>query len=99
MPVMPFGAVTVGLAWLRCPLALFLGASWLGGTVSLVFETSIGAGLGAVLDHDDTLDIGLLMHPAVLLPMGALALLALLPLAVERLTRRWRQAQPPAPRD
>jgi Uncharacterized conserved protein len=99
VPVMPFGAVTVGLAWLRCPLGLFLGASWLGGTVSLVFETSIGAGLGTVLDHDGTLDIGLLLHPVVLLPMGALALLALLPLAVERLTRRWRQAQPPNPRD
>jgi uncharacterized membrane protein YdjX (TVP38/TMEM64 family) len=99
VPVMPFGAVTVGLAWLRCPLWLFLGASWLGGTVSLVFECSIGAGLGEALGRDGALDVGLFLHPSVLLPMGALALLALLPLAVERLTRRWRQAQPPDPRD
>ena len=99
VPVMPFGAVTVGLAWLRCPLWLFLGASWLGGTVSLLFECSIGAGLGEALGRDSTLDVGLFLHPAVLLPMGALALLALLPLAIERLTRRWRQPPPPAPRD
>lgn len=99
VPVMPFGAVTVGLAWLRCPLWLFLGASWLGGTVSLVFECSIGAGLGEALGHDGVLDLALLLHPAVLLPMGALALLALLPLAIERLTRRRRQATPPDTRN
>src|SRR6185437_14290062 len=71
VPVMPFGAVTVGLAWLR-------------GTMSLVFECSIGAGLGEALGRDGALDVGLFLHPSVLLPMGALALLALLPLAVER---------------
>lgn len=90
VPVMPFGAVTVGLAWLRCPLWLFLGASWLGGTVSLVFESSIGAGLGDAMEHDGALDAGLLLHPSVLLPMGALALLALLPLLIGRLARRVR---------
>ncbi|MBD8872267.1 VTT domain-containing protein [Rhodanobacter sp. DHB23] len=94
VPVMPFGAVTVGLAWLRCPLWLFLGASWLGGTVSLVFESSIGAGLGDALDQDGALNAGLLMHASVLLPMGALAVLALLPLLIGRLTRHRRQAPP-----
>lgn len=99
IPVMPFGAVTIGLAWLRCPFGLFLGATWLGGTTSLIFETSIGAGLGAALGHDGRIGMGLFLHPAVLLPMGALALLALLPLLIERLTRRWRQAAPPDLRD
>ena len=91
IPVMPFGAVTVGLAWLRCPLWLFIGASWLGGTVSLLFETSIGAGLGNALAHDGALHVGLLLHASVLLPMGALALLALLPLLIGRLTVRHRR--------
>lgn len=93
VPVAPFGLVTICLAWLRCPLWLFLGASWLGGTVSLIFETSIGAGLGDALatSHDGTLGIGLFLHREVLLPLGAIALLALLPLLLERLTRRRRQ--------
>lgn len=96
VPVVPFGAVTVALAWLRCPLWLFLGATWLGGTVSLIFETSIGAGLGDAMSRNDSLGIGLFMHREVLLPLAALALLALLPLLIERLTRRYRHTdQPP----
>ncbi|MEP7186965.1 MAG: VTT domain-containing protein [Rhodanobacter sp.] len=88
VPVVPFGAVTVALAWLRCPLWLFLGTTWLGGTVTLIFEASIGAGLGSVMSHTDSFGIGLFMHRQVLLPLGALALLSLLPLLVERLMRR-----------
>lgn len=91
VPVLPFGAVTVALAWLRCPLWLFLGASWLGGTITLIFETSIGAGLGDAMSQSGDLGLGLFMHRAVLLPLGAIALLALLPLLIERLTRRYRQ--------
>ena len=88
VPVVPFGAVTVALAWLRCPLWLFLGATWLGGTVTLIFEASIGAGLGDAMSQSDSFGIGMFMHRQVLLPLGAIALLALLPLLIERLLRR-----------
>ncbi|MCW8808605.1 MAG: VTT domain-containing protein [Rhodanobacter sp.] len=91
VPIMPFGAVTVALAWLRCPLWLFLGASWLGGTITLIFETSIGAGLGDAMSQSDSFGFALLMHREVLLPLGAIALLALLPLVIERVVRRHRQ--------
>lgn len=94
VPVVPFGAVTVALAWLRCPMGLFLGATWLGGTVSLIFEASIGAGLGDAMSQSDSFGIGLFMHREVLLPLGAIALLALLPLLLERLTRRRRARKP-----
>ena len=90
VPVVPFGGVTVTLAWLRCPLWLFLGATWLGGTVSLIFETSIGAGLGDAMSQSDNFGISLFMHRDVLLPLGAIALLALLPLLIERFARRRR---------
>lgn len=87
VPVVPFGLVTVCLAWLRCRLWLFLGATWLGGTTMLVFETSIGAGLGKALSEGDRVGPALLMHGDVLWPLGAIALLALLPLLVERIAR------------
>jgi uncharacterized membrane protein YdjX (TVP38/TMEM64 family) len=90
VPVLPFGAVTVALAWLRCPLWLFLGASWLGGTVSLVFETSVGAGLKNALSQSDRIGIGLLLNREVLLPLGAIALLVLLALLVNQLAARRR---------
>lgn len=95
VPVAPFGLVTVALAWLRCPLWLFLGASWLGGTVSLIFETSIGAGLGeALAQSHGHFGPGLLMQRSVWLPISAIAVLALLPLLVERFTRRRHRNSP-----
>jgi len=93
VPVAPFGLVTVALAWLRCPLWLFMGASWLGGTVSLIFETSIGAGLGEALaiSHGH-FGPELLMQRGVWMPLTAIAVLALLPLLVERFTSRRHKA-------
>ena len=88
VPVAPFGLITVCLAWLRCPLWLFLGASWLGGTVSLIFETSIGAGLGEALARTHGhFDSSVLLQPKILLSLGCIALLVLLPLLLERMLR------------
>ncbi|WP_426269779.1 TVP38/TMEM64 family protein [Dyella kyungheensis] len=97
VPVAPFGLVTVALAWLRCPLWLFMGASWLGGTVSLIFETSIGAGLGeALAQSHGHFGPELLMQRGVWMPLTAIAVLALLPLLVERFTSRRHKATPAA---
>lgn len=95
VPILPFGAVSVGLAWLRCPLWLYIGATWLGGTVTLIFETSIGAGLGDLMSQHDSFGFSLFMHRQILLPLGAIALLALLPLLLERITRKHRLKPPP----
>lgn len=97
VPIVPFGAVTVSLAWLRCPLWLFLAASWGGGLIMLLFENLVGAGLGDAMSTHNAFDLSLLMHEQVLLPLGAMALLSLLPLLIERLTRRRRQNHRSAP--
>ena len=97
VPVVPFGLVTVSLAWLRCPLWLFIGATFLGGTVMLVFETSVGAGLGTALSHSAKLGPALLLRHEVLWPLGGIAMLALLPLLIERFTRSRRQRSPSPP--
>jgi uncharacterized membrane protein YdjX (TVP38/TMEM64 family) len=94
VPVLPFGAVTVSLAWLRCGLWLFVGATWLGGTVTLVFENLIGSGLGEALSESDHIGLGLFFHRSVLLPLGGIALISLLPLLLERVTRARRRAPP-----
>jgi uncharacterized membrane protein YdjX (TVP38/TMEM64 family) len=96
VPVAPFGLVTVALAWFRCPLWLFLGATFLGGTVMLTFETSVGAGLGVALSHGRQLGPGLIFDPSVVAPLCVLALLSLVPLVVERVRRR-RLPRPPSP--
>lgn len=88
VPVLPFGGVTVALAWLRCPLWLFAVATFVGGCVMAVFETAIGAGLAHSLAHGNRIGPELFMQPRVLGPIIALALLALVPVAVQRLRTR-----------
>jgi uncharacterized membrane protein YdjX (TVP38/TMEM64 family) len=83
VPIAPFGLLTVALAWLRCPLWLFLGATWFGGTLMLLFETSVGAGLGHALSHGHRLNVDLFFDPGVIGPLGALAVLSLTPLLVD----------------
>ena len=85
VPVMPFGGVTIGLAWLRCSLWLFLGATWLGGTVTLVFENLIGAGISDALRHGNRFGLGLLLYRPVWLPLCGVIALALAPMVIERI--------------
>lgn len=88
VPVLPFGGVTVALAWLRCPLWLFSMATFSGGCVMAVFETAIGAGLAHSLAHGQTIGPHLFMQPRVLGPIVALAVLALLPVVIQRARTR-----------
>ncbi len=85
VPVLPFGGVTVALAWLRCPIWLFAAATFIGGCVMAVFETAIGAGLARSIAHGEPLGPHLFLHPRVLVPIAALALLALIPILIQRL--------------
>lgn len=95
VPVFPFGATTIALAWLRCPLWMFLLASATGGTIMLVFETAIGAGLATQLAGDKGLGLGSLLEPHIALPLLALAVLALVPVALNSyLGRRSRRHTP-----
>lgn len=88
VPFFPFGAVTVALAWLRCPMWLFLSATTLGGTVMLGFETALGAGLAKNIADTGAVKLDLLTQPNVFLPMIALGLLALVPVLISRFRTR-----------
>jgi uncharacterized membrane protein YdjX (TVP38/TMEM64 family) len=90
----PYGAVTVALAWLRCPPVLFFAASAIGGAVMTAVETSLGAGLAQSLTRDGHLGLSTLTGPAVVLPMLGMAALALTPILIGR----WRaRRRPPDP--
>lgn len=81
MPVFPYGAITIALAWLRCPLWMFLLASSIGGTITLAFECAVGSSLAHHLASGKRIGFSLLLEPSVILPLLALALLALVPAA------------------
>lgn len=88
-PGLPWGGVTVALAWLRCPLKLFTGATATGAVVMSIIESAIGTGIGEGLargqHHFDLM--AMLFNPYILISLGGLALLALLPLLFGHLHR------------
>lgn len=88
VPLFPFGATSVALAWLRCPLWLFLAASAFGASVMIAFESALGAGLVETFARGEHASLNLLAHPHILWPALGMAALALLPIAFGRLRRR-----------
>lgn len=93
VPFFPFGGVTVALAWLRCPLWLFLAATAGGGLVMTGAETALGAGLATTIGQKQAVSLDILAQPAVLVPLLAMGLLALIPVFVAK----WRaRTKPPA---
>ena len=87
VPFFPFGGVTVALAWLRCPLWLFLSATAIGGTVMIAFETALGAGLAETIAREGAVSLDLFTHKRVILPLVGMAVLALAPIVLGQLRR------------
>lgn len=92
VPFFPFGGVTVALAWLRCPVWLFLLATATGGTVMVAFETALGAGLTETIAREGTVSLNLFAHRRVLLPLLGMAVLALAPIVLSQLRRLSRKS-------
>lgn len=91
VPFFPFGGVTVALAWLRCPIWLFLTATALGGTVMIAFETALGAGLTETIAREGSVSLNVFAHRRVLLPLLGMAVLALAPVVLAQLRRLSRR--------
>ncbi|MGE0184089.1 MAG: TVP38/TMEM64 family protein [Parvularculaceae bacterium] len=86
IPVFPFFIVNIAPALFNVRLRTFFAATFIGIIPGAFAFVSAGAGLGAVLDAGDEVKLtGLLTQPAVLTPIIALSLLALLPIAARKL--------------
>jgi uncharacterized membrane protein YdjX (TVP38/TMEM64 family) len=86
IPLFPFWLVNLVPAVLGIPLRIFALATLIGIVPGSLVYTSVGNGLGAVLDQGGEPDLGLILQPQVLGPLLGLAALALLP----ALYRRWK---------
>lgn len=84
IPLFPFFIVNVAPALFGVTLRTFVVATFIGIIPGAFAFVSAGNGLGAVLDSGADLQLsGLLTQPAVLTPIIALSLLALLPIALK----------------
>ena len=88
VPFFPFGGVTVALAWLRCPLWLFVTATALGGLAMTGVETFLGAGLAKNIGEQQEINLSLFHDPSVFLPLIGMGLLALIPIFFNKLRTR-----------
>jgi uncharacterized membrane protein YdjX (TVP38/TMEM64 family) len=92
VPFFPFGGVTVALAWLRCPLWLFLAATAGGGALMIGIETVLGAGLAKNIGANREVNLSLFSDPVVVGPLVAIAVLALTPIFIGK----WRVRRTPS---
>jgi uncharacterized membrane protein YdjX (TVP38/TMEM64 family) len=87
VPLFPFFLVNLAPAFLGVTLPTFVGATFIGIIPGTFVFASLGNGLGAVFDAGRTPDLGLVKEPQVILPLLALAVLALVPVLYRRLRR------------
>tara|TARA_R110002124_G_scaffold279753_4_gene452567 strand:+ start:18081 stop:18800 length:720 start_codon:yes stop_codon:yes gene_type:complete len=84
VPVVPFFVANLLSALLNVPLSRFVVTTFLGITPGALVLTSVGAGLGTVLEAGGRPDLGILFEPYILLPILGLAALSLVPILLRR---------------
>ena len=90
IPAFPFWIVNIVPAFLGVTLRDYAVATFFGIMPGGFVYASVGNGLGAVIEAGDEPDLGIILEPAILLPILGLALLALLPVAYGKLKGRRR---------
>ena len=81
IPVFPFWLVNLVPAFIGVPLRTYVIGTFLGIIPGSFVYSSVGNGLGAVIDAGERPDLSIIFDPAILLPIVGLAFLALLPIA------------------
>ena len=82
VPVVPFFVANLIAALMNVPLSRFVVSTALGILPGALVFTSVGAGLGRVLETGGTPDLGVIFEPHVFLPLLGLAVLSLVPMLV-----------------
>lgn len=79
VPLFPFTAVSIALAWLNCRPRTFLWTTAVGLLPTAIVYAAIGDGFESALKQHQRLSLDLLGEPRFLLPLIAIGVLALVP--------------------
>lgn len=85
VPLFPFFIVNLAPAFLGVPLSTYVAATFFGIIPGTVVYSSVGAGLGAVLQRGEAPDHAVIWKPEIICPLLGLAALALLPVVYKRM--------------
>ena len=88
VPVFPFWLVNIVPALLGMKLGPYALATLIGIIPGAVVYSSVGAGLGVLIDSGKVPDLGIIFEWQILLPLFGLAALALVPALYTRLRGR-----------
>ena len=90
IPFIPFFIANLAPAFVNVKLRNFIWTTFVGVAPATVIISSVGAGLGEVLDQGGSPDLGLIFEPHILLPLLGMAALAALPIVAKKLRNRSR---------
>ncbi len=85
IPVIPFFVANLAPAFVNVRLGNFIWTTFVGIVPATAVISSVGAGLGEVLDQGGEPDVGVIFAPHILLPLLGLAALAALPVILRKL--------------
>ncbi|MEO1459865.1 MAG: TVP38/TMEM64 family protein [Pseudomonadota bacterium] len=88
VPAIPFFVANLAPAFFGVRLSTFAWTTFVGIIPGGAVYSSIGNGLGAIIDEGGTPDLGIIFSPDVLGPLLGLAFLAALPLLLRKLRGR-----------
>ncbi len=88
IPVIPFFVANLAPAFVNVRLGNFIWTTFVGIVPATAVISSVGAGLGEVLDRGGEPDIGVIFAPHILFPLLGLAALAALPVILRKLRKR-----------
>jgi uncharacterized membrane protein YdjX (TVP38/TMEM64 family) len=88
VPAIPFFIANLAPAFVKVRLGIFIWTTFFGIAPATVVISSVGAGLGEVLDQGGEPNIGVIFEPHILLPLLGLATLAALPVILRKLRGR-----------
>jgi uncharacterized membrane protein YdjX (TVP38/TMEM64 family) len=88
IPIFPFWLVNLVPAFLGVSLRTYVTATFIGIIPGTVVYAGLGNGLGAIFEAGETPDLGIIFNPEILLPILALAVLAVLPVVYKKMKAR-----------
>lgn len=87
VPLFPFWIVNLAAAYIGMKIRVFAIATFIGIIPGTLVFSSMGSGLGDLLDQGEMPDAGIVFAPNIFLPLIGLATLALAPIFIRRFRR------------